>query len=497
MSTRVSKTASSTATRAWATIIVCGSSSAIRCRTSASCPYDPTYAVVSTPRSARLSASQSQACIDACRKLVPNGCDCFGCCQIPGAPNAIRLAATCTADEVQRSDRLPALHAGHPVREHLRALRDLHRQADAAAPIAARSSTTAAARPPAAAGLPGNVAGLRPGRHRSRGVPHRHRLHHRLLPEPDSVDVRRRRRRRRRSRHRRRTGCLLTRGARPGRFRAMRYLHTMLRVRDLDAALKFFGTLGLRETAPPAERGGALHAGLSRQRRRRRPGGDRADLQLGSEGALRHRALLRPPGVRGRRHLPVLRAHRGEGHRGAAAAARRAHGVRQVARRTLGRAAAARPGAREARAVGVARQPRRVVGAGDESRCEGRREDVEPTQHRFDDDTVFPNSHLPVLIVPRGRHHQGRGVRVSIGAKTNAWDASGGTREKSRSSGGALTRLRGGFRSTVQSATGTGKARAPTPLRRTVTNLITIALRGGGGGVAAAAIRRPALEPPR
>ncbi len=28
----------------------------------------------------------------------------------------------------------------------------------------------------------------------------------------------------------------------------MRYLHTMLRVRDLDAALKFFGTLGLRET---------------------------------------------------------------------------------------------------------------------------------------------------------------------------------------------------------------------------------------------------------
>lgn len=27
----------------------------------------------------------------------------------------------------------------------------------------------------------------------------------------------------------------------------MRYLHTMLRVRDLDAALRFFGALGLRE----------------------------------------------------------------------------------------------------------------------------------------------------------------------------------------------------------------------------------------------------------
>jgi hypothetical protein len=48
--------------------------------------------------------------------------------------------------------------------------------------------------------------------------------------------------------------------------------------------------------------------------------------------------------------------------------------------------------------------------------------------------------------------------------------------KKSKSGGGALTRLRGGFRSTVQSATGTGKARAPTPVRRTVTNLITIAL---------------------
>ena len=36
----------------------------------------------------------------------------------------------------------------------------------------------------------------------------------------------------------------------------MRYLHTMLRVRDLDAALKFFGTLGLRELRrKPSEAG--------------------------------------------------------------------------------------------------------------------------------------------------------------------------------------------------------------------------------------------------
>ncbi len=62
----------------------------------ASCPYDPTYAAQHTTECS-VSSSQSQACIDSCRKLVPNGCDCFGCCQIPGAPNPIRLAATCTA----------------------------------------------------------------------------------------------------------------------------------------------------------------------------------------------------------------------------------------------------------------------------------------------------------------------------------------------------------------------------------------------------------------
>jgi hypothetical protein len=42
--------------------------------------------------------------------------------------------------------------------------------------------------------------------------------------------------------------------------------------------------------------------------------------------------------------------------------------------------------------------------------------------------------------------------------------------------GGALTRLRGGFKSTVRSATGASKPRPTTPLRRTITNLITIAL---------------------
>jgi hypothetical protein len=62
----------------------------------ASCPYDSAYAAQHTSECS-VSASQSQTCIDNCRKLVPNGCDCFGCCLIPGAPQAVRLAATCTA----------------------------------------------------------------------------------------------------------------------------------------------------------------------------------------------------------------------------------------------------------------------------------------------------------------------------------------------------------------------------------------------------------------
>ena len=60
------------------------------------CPYDQSYADSHTMECS-VSASQSMACINACRKLVPNGCDCFGCCVVPGAPAPILLAATCTA----------------------------------------------------------------------------------------------------------------------------------------------------------------------------------------------------------------------------------------------------------------------------------------------------------------------------------------------------------------------------------------------------------------
>jgi hypothetical protein len=64
--------------------------------TSSSCPYDQQYAQ-SHANECSVGASQSQACIDHCRRLVPNGCDCFGCCAVPGVATPIRLAPTCTA----------------------------------------------------------------------------------------------------------------------------------------------------------------------------------------------------------------------------------------------------------------------------------------------------------------------------------------------------------------------------------------------------------------
>jgi len=75
--------------------------------TNASCPYDQSYATGHADECS-ISASQSQTCVDKCRKLVPNGCDCFGCCVVPGAPTPIRLAATCTAKDFGDPTKCPA-----------------------------------------------------------------------------------------------------------------------------------------------------------------------------------------------------------------------------------------------------------------------------------------------------------------------------------------------------------------------------------------------------
>jgi len=100
-------------------------------------------------------------------------------------------------------------------------------------------------------------------------------------------------------------------------FLSMRYLHTMLRVRDLDAALKFFcDQLGLvemrrrpdeRDVTPTCFlRAAGPGPGRDQSRRRPRRAAPRDHLQLGRRG-LRRSALFRPPCLRGRRHLCDLR----------------------------------------------------------------------------------------------------------------------------------------------------------------------------------------------
>lgn len=62
------------------------------------CPYDANYASQHATECS-ISNSQSQGCKDFCGNLTPNGCDCFGCCVVPGATTPIRLSATCTAEK--------------------------------------------------------------------------------------------------------------------------------------------------------------------------------------------------------------------------------------------------------------------------------------------------------------------------------------------------------------------------------------------------------------
>ena len=55
----------------------------------ASCPYDP--------NAHNCPTTQSPKCIMNCRAVTPNGCDCFGCCNVPGVNHPVRLDSSCTA----------------------------------------------------------------------------------------------------------------------------------------------------------------------------------------------------------------------------------------------------------------------------------------------------------------------------------------------------------------------------------------------------------------
>jgi hypothetical protein len=48
------------------------------------CPYDPDANPSCSDKSCdELAAQQSTVCADICGPLTPNGCDCFGCCELP------------------------------------------------------------------------------------------------------------------------------------------------------------------------------------------------------------------------------------------------------------------------------------------------------------------------------------------------------------------------------------------------------------------------------
>src|SRR5690606_32772232 len=104
---------------------------------------------------------------------------------------------------------------------------------------------------------------------------------------------------------------------------------------------------------------GALHVGLPR--RTRNPGSrNRADLELRRRG-LRQRPQLRPPCLRGGRHLRHLPAPGGHGRHHQPSAARRPHGLRALAGLDLDRVAAEGRPTAAAGALGIDAQHRALV----------------------------------------------------------------------------------------------------------------------------------------
>jgi hypothetical protein len=61
----------------------------------ASCAHDDNASTPGTSGScSELAATQSQECLDFCGPLTPNGCDCFGCCELPaGTDNWVWLGS--------------------------------------------------------------------------------------------------------------------------------------------------------------------------------------------------------------------------------------------------------------------------------------------------------------------------------------------------------------------------------------------------------------------
>ena len=140
----------------------------------AKCPYDSAYAAQHATECST-SASQSQTCVDKCQGAGAERLRLLRVLRDPRRPDH-PARRELHRRRLRRSDEVPPLHTGDPVLEHLRPLRDLHRQADAPRrlhPGRRNASPTRLRR----------LHPLRPrDEHRSLRLPCQHRLCHRLLP---------------------------------------------------------------------------------------------------------------------------------------------------------------------------------------------------------------------------------------------------------------------------------------------------------------------------
>jgi hypothetical protein len=70
--------------------------------TSGECTYDPNFK--------NCPETQKAQCIDKCAKRAPNGCDCFGCCNVPlpgGGSKDVRLVGTCSIADIDDPVKCP------------------------------------------------------------------------------------------------------------------------------------------------------------------------------------------------------------------------------------------------------------------------------------------------------------------------------------------------------------------------------------------------------
>ncbi len=64
------------------------------------CPYSPSNRCAG-------QVTQTAECVRNCRRLVPNGCDCFGCCAVPNQAFSVLLVPTCTAAKFGDANACP------------------------------------------------------------------------------------------------------------------------------------------------------------------------------------------------------------------------------------------------------------------------------------------------------------------------------------------------------------------------------------------------------